>query len=448
MKELIDYKEKNGNCNVPQRQSGLGIWVKWQRQCYKNGKLSQKCTNQLEDIGFSWGIVRKKINQLPWEVRFKELDAYKEKNGNCSVPRNQGKLGRWVANQRTLYSKKELSQECTAQLQGIGFVWDPQENQWEDRFSELVVYKEMKNNCNVLQSQGVLGKWVSKQRRLHKKGKLSPQRTAQLMGIGFIWNVRQQNKHQSTGSTDREDLTALNNLRGLLSASISNPGEVTSIALSEVNPCYTREPLEDNTVTMSLISIYDINVSERKVRNSLKLRYNGIIFDFKQMCKQYSEKCVVHFVGIGNIKKDGTIAGIFNHSFGLVDKEPEGTTVISHLRTSPSTLCGRSKGLATLVLQVHQCFCLVMRRKGQRIFLIAQKNDEELVGPKGFYTKRGFKEYEPTQNKSDRIISQYVEECQDGHYLLLLNDVFSTSHEANRFKEMKNVANIAISLSR
>ena len=102
--------------------------------------------------------------------------------------------------------------------------------------------------------------------------------------------------------------------------------------------------------------------------------------------------------------KDGAIAGLFNHSFGLFDKEPKRTTVISHLRTSLSILCGGTKGLATLVLQMHQCFCFVIGRKGQRIFLIAQKNDEELVGSKGFYSKRGFKEYE--QNKSDQITSE------------------------------------------
>ena len=194
---------------------------------------------------------------------------------------------------------------------------------------------------------------------------------------------------------------------------------------------------------MSLISIYDINKSEPKVRQSLKLKHSRIVFNFEQMCKQYSERCVVHFVGIGHIKEDGAIAGLFNHSFGLVDKEPEGTTVISHLRTTPSIVYGRTKGLAALVLQVHQCFCSVIGRKGQRIFLIAQQNNKELVGPKGFYSKRGFKEYEPTQNKSDRIICKYVEECQDGHHLLLLNNVFSASHEANRFKEMERVADVA-----
>ena len=41
------------------------------------------------------------------------------------------------------------------------------------------------------------------------------------------------------------------------------------------------------------------------------------------------------------------------------------------------------------------------------------------------------------------MISQYVEECQDGRYLLLLNDVFSTSHEINCFDEIQQVVNIA-----
>ena len=263
--------------------------------------------------------------------------------------------------------------------------------------------------------------------------------------IGLIWDVRQQNKHKSTGSTDREDLIVLNNVRGLLSVSISNPGRVASIPLSEVNTCYTRESLEDNTVTMSLISIYNINESNEEVRKSLKLSESKILFDLKEMCEQYSKGCVVHFVGIGKIRnKDGSIAGLINHSFGLVDTEPRGTTVISHLRTSSSTFYGRTKGLATLVLQVHQCFCLVIGRNGPRIFLIAERDNEELVGPKGFYPKRGFQEYTPTtRNKSDRIIREYVEECQDGYHLLLLNDVFSTSHEANRFKEMEKVADAA-----
>ena len=160
--------------------------------------------------------------------------------------------------------------------------------------------------------------------------------------------------------------------------------------------------------------------------------------------KRYSKTCVVHFVGTGKIRnKAGTIAGLFNHLFTLVDKEPGRTTVISHLRTTPSIFYGRTIGLATLILQVHQCFSSVIGRKRSRIFLIVEKNKGELVGPKGFYPKREFKEYIPTQNKPDQMISKYVEECQDERHLLLLNNVFSTSHEANPYKEMKKVADVA-----
>ena len=44
MDELIVYKEKNGNCNVPQRKSRLGSWVLRQRQSHRKGKLSHKST--------------------------------------------------------------------------------------------------------------------------------------------------------------------------------------------------------------------------------------------------------------------------------------------------------------------------------------------------------------------------------------------------------------------
>ena len=73
------------------------------------------------------------------------------------------------------------------------------------------------------------------------------------------------------------------------------------------------------------------NESIQKVRKSLKLSYNSILFNFKEICKLYSKTCVVHFVVIGKISnKDGAIARLFNHLFDFVDKKPGGTTVISH----------------------------------------------------------------------------------------------------------------------
>ncbi|EJK66791.1 hypothetical protein THAOC_12252 [Thalassiosira oceanica] len=52
--ELVQYKAKHGDCNVPWSQSKLGRWVDCQRNTYKNDKLSQDRIDRLNDIGFDW----------------------------------------------------------------------------------------------------------------------------------------------------------------------------------------------------------------------------------------------------------------------------------------------------------------------------------------------------------------------------------------------------------
>ena len=72
----------------------------------------------------SWreqGNGKPKWKLVQWEKRFNELVAYKKKNGNCHVPQSQGTLGGWVKNQRANYRKGKLLPERTAQLKGIGF---------------------------------------------------------------------------------------------------------------------------------------------------------------------------------------------------------------------------------------------------------------------------------------------------------------------------------------
>jgi len=200
--ELAAYKEKNGNCSVPQKQDALGSWVNNQRTIHRKGKLSREHTAQLEGIGFIWGAERKKEKAKTWAKRMKELVAFKVDNGTCNVPQRQSSLGYWVDNQRKLHKKGKLSQECTTQLEDIGFNWGMQrqksDEQWEKRIKELAVYKEKTGNCNVPQSQGALGRWVHKQRNFYNKGKLSQERTTQLEGIGFVWKLNSGSKKPST----------------------------------------------------------------------------------------------------------------------------------------------------------------------------------------------------------------------------------------------------------
>ena len=196
--ELAVYKEKNGNCNISQSQDALGKWVDTQRQFYKKEKLSQERTTQLEGIDFNWAL-RQKSDDDRWEERFNELAVYKEKNGNCNVPKSHGTLRNWVMTQRAFCKKGKLSQERTTQLEGIDFNWSVrkknEDQKWEQRFNELAVYKKKNGNCNVPQRHGTLGSWVIQQRQLCKKGKLSRERTTQLEGIEFNWSAtRKENE--------------------------------------------------------------------------------------------------------------------------------------------------------------------------------------------------------------------------------------------------------------
>ena len=50
--ELVEYRGKNGDCNVRQRAGKLGKWVMNQRSRYKEGKLDDDRVQKLERIGF------------------------------------------------------------------------------------------------------------------------------------------------------------------------------------------------------------------------------------------------------------------------------------------------------------------------------------------------------------------------------------------------------------
>ena len=88
---------------------------------------------------------------------FEQLVVYKEKHGDCLVPRNyteeghKTSLGRWVSNQRL--SKANMSDEQRAMLDDIGFAWKsgiPNPNDhWKQTFEQLVAYKEGNGDCLV-----------------------------------------------------------------------------------------------------------------------------------------------------------------------------------------------------------------------------------------------------------------------------------------------------------
>ena len=131
-------------------------------------------------------------SQLAFSI---ELIKYIETNGNALVPRdnkNNVPLGRWVDKQRCFYKTNELSPERVQILNDIGFVWEPQEVQWSERYNELLEYIKRHGNALVPQNyidNITLGNWTQKQRYNYKTNVLSDDRIQKLNDVGFVWDV-------------------------------------------------------------------------------------------------------------------------------------------------------------------------------------------------------------------------------------------------------------------
>jgi len=124
--ELLRYKAKKGDCNVPAgwpENPPLGRWVNQQRFLRKAGTLRPQRQQCLDEINFAWHSDRRRED---WATRFAQLKAYRKHFGHCRVPRTwkaNPKLGTWVCSQRRLRKIGTLSPDKERLLSDIGFDW-------------------------------------------------------------------------------------------------------------------------------------------------------------------------------------------------------------------------------------------------------------------------------------------------------------------------------------
>lgn len=95
-RELLHFQKGNGHTRVPLRQPGLGRWVGDVRSSYKAIRTNAEWADSAQQFLTDERIA--KLNQIgfewnvskptvPWEERFQELMVFKEKNGHCNIPR-------------------------------------------------------------------------------------------------------------------------------------------------------------------------------------------------------------------------------------------------------------------------------------------------------------------------------------------------------------------------
>ena len=214
-KELRAYKEREGHCNVPTTppHSDLVKWVIAQRREYKKLKddrdslLTARRVMQLNDVGFQF---IQRGNYMTWADRVQMLRDFKEKNGNLKIPVSHPDLGWFVSSQREEWRKRQeghstsLTDERYTDLNELGFVWvagkrkgpvtQPRKS-WEERYQELLAFRQEYGHACVPQHYPGLGYWVHAQRNAYralKKGKKSSmthEKANRLNECGFVWDA-------------------------------------------------------------------------------------------------------------------------------------------------------------------------------------------------------------------------------------------------------------------
>ena len=186
---MVPAKYKTGD-GIP-----LGSWVSHTRAIRdtvstKNILLTNEKIKRLDDIGFVWAP-----HEFKWEQGFKALEEFYESNGHCLVRRGylndqNYNLGNWVTDQR---NQNKLSPEKVERLNKLEFVWDPVEQQWEDSFQALCLYKAENENCLVPAKYKTaddisLGVWVQTQRR--NKNRMPESKFKKLDVLSFAWKAK------------------------------------------------------------------------------------------------------------------------------------------------------------------------------------------------------------------------------------------------------------------
>lgn len=138
-----------------------------------------------------------------WELRLKELKAFKKEHGHCNVPRNyplNQPLAYWIDSVRRRKKQRKLSPETIRQLNELGICWTLLKRRFHRRdLDEFVAavkaFKKQHGDCNFAAHVGIdpdMIEWLKNVRKSKKFGRLPAQYVQQLDRLGFIWRPREQ----------------------------------------------------------------------------------------------------------------------------------------------------------------------------------------------------------------------------------------------------------------
>lgn len=181
--ELRAHWKKHGR-NSPLGDGALGGWATRQRSRRRAGRLSKARIRRLDSIGFTW-TRRADPKPVKWRERMARLRAFRAKHGHCRVPfaHQDHELVRLVFYSRNLRRQDRLPAECIGELDALGFEWRLARKPSTEKIPRLRDFQEDPGRG--------LADFARRFRTRARQGSLPAPYIAQLNAMGFDWNPRE-----------------------------------------------------------------------------------------------------------------------------------------------------------------------------------------------------------------------------------------------------------------
>lgn len=157
----------------PKRGQENAAWVSAQRQAFAEGRLSPLKIEALEAIGFDFTP-----QDSAWQAQYAILADSPDPTAATYPP----ELQTWVTEQRRAYKNKTLAHDRIAQLDALGFIWDPKTvawHDWADRWQQ---------GEKTPSTRG----WISRQKQAAADGTLTDERRAILDELGVDLTIQRR----------------------------------------------------------------------------------------------------------------------------------------------------------------------------------------------------------------------------------------------------------------
>ena len=207
LESLREYKVEHGDTLVPTGHA-LHTWVHNQRKSHKARQLTPHREALLEELGFAWTSPAPEVRVQPIRERpvaaaaadkqprpppasavavwEQHFDELRAFRAEAGHTRVPpgSTLAKWVDRQRRTHKLGRLDQDRKERLDGLGFEWSLKNAVWEEMYEQLRLFREKYGHANVKKSYGPLGIWVQTQRHAYQKH-LTPERQARLEALQF-----------------------------------------------------------------------------------------------------------------------------------------------------------------------------------------------------------------------------------------------------------------------